>query len=56
MDIGDFAIEVAELLDHTEFVKNHGWEILGLDTGEIEITTGDGERFRLTVSEIADDE
>lgn len=28
------------------------WEVVGLDIGEVEITTANGQKFRLTIEEI----
>ena len=47
---------VAHFLSAAEALEGDGWEINGLDIGEVEITAPSGQRFRLTVEEIKDDE
>ena len=53
---GEFAALIATVLDHSSFVDLEGWSFIGLDTGEIEVTTAEGKRWRLTVSKITEDE
>lgn len=54
MDTGEFADTVAELLngrlgDPARYLELHGWEVTGLDIGEVEIVTRDDGHYRLTV-------
>ena len=48
-DAGELAMDIATILENDPFVKRHGWEILGRDIGEIDITLPSGQLARLTI-------
>lgn len=57
---GEFAETVGMLLhgqlgDPAKYIGMHGWEVVALDIGEIEITTRDG-KWRLVVAKISEEE
>ena len=59
MDAGEFAETVAMLLngqlgDPGRYLELHGWEVVGLDIGEINIATQEGD-YRLVVERIEKD-
>lgn len=51
MDEADIAEEVAAMANNG-IDERVGWTINGFDTGEIEVTTPDGEFFRLSVCRV----
>lgn len=59
VDVGEFAETVASML-RGEFgdrhAQLHGWEIVGLDIGEVEIRTRTLGNFRLTVQPLTEDD
>jgi hypothetical protein len=60
MDEGEFAETIAMILngqlgDAGRYVELHGWEVTGLDIGEIEIVTKQDGTYRLSVEMVADD-
>lgn len=58
MSDGEFAEDLAAVMNRLmeRHCELHGWEIIGLDTGEIEIRTQHDGNFRLTVQSFEDDE
>lgn len=57
MTEGELAEMVAELMlgnlgDPLRFCELHGWQVIGLDLGEVEIYTRDDGAFRLSVHKI----
>lgn len=55
-DESSIAMTVAYFLENKEPLAGNGWEVDGLDIGEVEITVPNGQRFRLTVEEITDED
>ena len=54
MDAGDLVFEFGEILEDT--VLPEGWLVFALDIGEIEVTTPEGRKFRMTGVMIGADE
>lgn len=59
LDEAEIAECVAQMMtgDMPSVIRTElGWEVVAFDIGEIDITTKDGQKFRLTVSVVDSDE
>lgn len=55
-DEASIAATVAYFLKSGAPLAGNGWEVGDLDIGEVEISTPNGQRFRLIIEEITDEE